>query len=141
MRISIFPVIALGAFAVTSCAAEGPASSPKPLTEKQANRLDKALKGKVAGEPVNCITNFRSTSFTRISDDILLYRVSGRLVYQNRLRNSCPGMARDDDIIVMRVYGSRNCKGDIFTLVDRTGGFSGASCTLGQFTPYRPAKG
>ena len=141
MRISILPIVALGAFAVTSCVAEGPASSPKPLTEKQAKKLDKALKGKVAGEPVNCIPNFPNSGFTRISDDILLYRHSGRLVYQNRLRSTCPGLARNDDIIVTRVFGGRYCKGDLITLVDRTSGFPGPSCTLGQFTPYRPAEG
>jgi len=141
MRSSVYPIVALAAFVTASCTAEGPASSPKPLTEKQAEKLDKALKGKVAGKPVNCITNIRSTSFTRVSDDILLYRQSRRLVYQNRLGSSCPGLARDDDIIVTRVYGSRYCKGDIITLVDRNSGFPGPSCTLGQFIPYRPAEG
>ena len=72
-----------------------------------------------------------------VSDDILLYRVSGRLVYKNDLRSSCNGLGRDNDIIVTRTTGTGPCRGDIITLVDRTSGIGGGSCSLGEFTPYR----
>ena len=75
-------------------------STPKPLTEKQSAVLMKELSGKVAGAPVNCISDFNATNTIRVSDDILLYRVSGRLVYQNKLRSACSGLARYNDIIV-----------------------------------------
>ena len=112
-------------------------STPKPLTDKQSALLAKALNGKVAGEPVNCISDFNATNLIRVSDDILLYRVSGRLVYQNRLRSSCPGLARDSDIIVSEQFGSQKCRGDLLKLVDRTSGIQGPVCSLGEFVPYR----
>ena len=112
-------------------------STPKALTEKQAKVLDKQLAGKTPGEPVNCIHNDRSTNLIRVSDDILLYRVSGKLVYKNQLKYGCPGLASDNDIIVTETIGSQYCEGDIVKLVDRTSGMQGPSCSLGEFTPYR----
>ena len=115
-------------------------STPQPLTDKQSMVLSKQLAGKVAGEPQNCINDFNNTNLVRVSDDILIYRVSSRLVYENRLRYSCPGLARDNDIIVTEQFGSQRCKGDIFRLVDRTSGIQGPTCSLGEFVPYRTDK-
>lgn len=116
-------------------------STPKALTEKQAKVLDKQLAGKVAEAPVDCINNDHATNLVRVSDDILLYRTSGRLVYKNQLKGSCPGLARDSDIVVTETFGSKYCKGDLVRLVDRTSGIPGPTCLLGEFTPYRKPKG
>ncbi len=115
-------------------------STPKPLTDKQSTLLSKELTGKVAGKPVNCISDFNATNMVRISDDILLYRVSGNLVYKNNLRSSCPGLARDNDIIVSEQFGGQKCRGDLLKLVDRTSGIPGPVCSLGEFVPYRKDK-
>ena len=112
-------------------------STPKPLTDKQAQLLEKQLGNKVAGKPVNCISDFNGTNLIRVSDDILLYRVSGNLVYQNKLRSSCPGLARDNDIIVTEQFSSQKCRGDLVRLVDRVSGIQGPVCSLGEFVPYR----
>ncbi len=115
-------------------------STPTPLTDKQTERLQKELAGKVAGTPVNCISDFNATNTIRISDDVLLYRVSRNLVYKNNLRSSCPGLARDSDIIVSEQFGSQKCRGDFLKLVDRTSGIPGPVCSLGEFVPYRKDK-
>lgn len=115
-------------------------STPVPLTEKQSAVLMKELNGKVAGKPVNCISDFNTQSMIRVSDDILLYRVSSRLVYRNNLRSSCSGLARDNDIIVSEQFGGQKCRGDLLRLVDRTSGIPGGFCSLGEFTPYRADK-
>ena len=133
-----FATFALTASLLAACAPVD--STPMPLTEKQSATLAKQLGGKVAGEPVNCISDFQSTNLIRVSDDILLYRVSGNLVYENRLRYSCPGLARDDDIIVSEQFGSQKCRGDIIKLVDRYSGIQGPVCSLGEFVPYRKDK-
>jgi hypothetical protein len=112
-------------------------STPEPLTEKQTALLAKELDGKTPGKPVNCISDFQGTNVIRISDNILLYRVSGNLVYKNNLRSTCPGLARDDDIIVSEQFGSQKCRGDLLKLVDRTSGMQGPVCSLGEFVPYR----
>jgi hypothetical protein len=100
----------------------------------------KELNGKVAGKPVNCISDFNTQNTIRVSDDILLYRVSSRLVYRNNLRSSCSGLARDHDIIVSEQFGGQKCRGDLLRLVDRTSGMTGGICSLGEFVPYRAEK-
>jgi Family of unknown function (DUF6491) len=115
-------------------------SAPAPIAEKEAKLLEKELKGKVAGEPVNCISRIGQDNMIRISDDMLLFRQSGRLIYQNKLRSSCPGLARDNDIVVTETYGGQLCRGDLLRLVDRTSGIPGPVCSLGEFVPYRKAE-
>ncbi|UNU43315.1 hypothetical protein EAO27_11775 [Sphingopyxis sp. YF1] len=127
---------------VAGCAPAGTAApGAEALTPKQAKLLDKQLGGKVPGEPVRCISNAASNETIRVSDDILLYRQSGRLVYRNDLRGSCPGLARDSDIMVVRQFGSQTCAGDFFHLVDRSSGIRGPTCVLGDFVPYRKPAG
>jgi hypothetical protein len=135
--------VTLAAACLSGCA---PAGSVEPtaaaLNPKQAALLDKQLAGKVAGEPVHCLnSSARSYDTIRVSDDILLYRASGRLVYRNTLSGSCPGLARDHDIMVVRSYGTGTCKGDIFHLVDRSSGMRGPTCIFGEFVPYRKPAG
>jgi hypothetical protein len=127
--------------ALAGCTASSAESTPAPLTDKQAKLLEKQIGGKVAGEPVRCISNFGQQNIIRVSDDMLLYRASGRLVYQNRLQSSCPGLASDRDIIVTEQYGGQQCRGDLVRLVDRVGGIPGPVCILGNFVPYRKTTG
>jgi hypothetical protein len=146
MRIAGLSTIGFSALAAVGLGACAPAGSVEPgaaaLTPKQAERLDKELAGKVAGEPVNCLNGAgRNFNTIRVSDDIILYRASGKLVYRNTLRGSCPGLARDDDIMVVRSYGAGTCRGDFFHLVDRASGIRGPTCVFGEFIPYRTAKG
>ena len=135
MKLAVFDLPAMFA---ASCAPVD--STPKPLTDKQSITLAKQLDGKVAGQPVNCISDYNATNMIRISDNILLYRVSGNLVYQNNLRSSCPGLGRDNDIVVSEQFGGQKCRGDLIRLVDRTSGIQGPACSLGEFVPYRKDK-
>ena len=127
---------------VVGCA---PAGSGEPgaaaLTPKQTELLDKHLAGKVPGEPLKCLPNYRSNDTIRVSDNILLYRSGGNLVYRNDLRSSCPGLARDSDIMVVRQFGSSTCAGDFFHLVGRSSGIRGPTCVFGEFVPYRKPAG
>ncbi len=137
-KTAAFILVSLAPIALSACAAGQQSAEAEPLTPRQLAVLDRELGGKVAGEPVSCIPSTSSSTQTiRVSDSVLLYRVSGRLVYKNDLRSSCPGLARDNDVIVSRISGSGPCRGDIIRLVDRASGIGGASCSLGEFTPYR----
>ena len=125
---------------LSACAPMGGASTgAAALNPTQLALMERHLGGKVAGRPVSCIPSNSVDQTIRVSDSILLYRVSGRLVYKNDLRGTCPGLARDNDVIVSTVHGTGPCRGDIIHLVDRTSGMQGPSCVLGDFTPYRPA--
>ena len=125
--------------ALAGCAYGDADTAPAPIRDKEAKILAKELKGKVAGEPRNCI-NSRGVDAIRISDDMLLYRESGRLVYQNKLRGPCPGLTRGDDIMVTESFSGQLCRGDLIRLVDRTSGIQGPVCSLGEFVPYRKVK-
>ena len=125
--------------ALAGCAYGDADTAPAPIRDKEAKILAKELKGKVAGEPRNCI-NSRGVDAIRISDDTLLYRESGRLVYQNKLRGPCHGLTRGDDILVTESFSGQLCRGDLIRLVDRTSGIQGPVCSLGEFVPYRKAK-
>lgn len=138
MRTLNIAALLSGLAMVASCAPVD--STPVPLTEKQSIVLAKQLDGKVAGAPQRCIADFHADNLIRISDDMLLYRVSSKLVYQNNLKGTCSGLARDSDIIVTEQFGSQKCNGDIIRLVDRTSGMQGGFCSLGDFVPYRKEK-
>ncbi len=133
---TIIAAIALP-LALGACAAGQRSAEAEALTPDQLAILDRHLGGKVAGEPVSCLPSRSASETIRVSDNVLLYRASGRLVYKNELRGRCPGLARDDDIIVSRVNGPGPCRGDIIHLVDRASGMQGPSCVLGDFVPYR----
>lgn len=109
---------------------------PKPLTDKQAATLDKALAGKVAGEKMSCINREPQTSLTVVSNSVLLYRVNRKLVYRNDLIGSCNGLAYGDTMIV-RSYGSQLCRGDLTTSANLMTGMTTGACALGDFVPYR----
>lgn len=130
----------VSSLALAGCAYGDADTAPAPIREKEAKTLARELKGKVAGEPRNCISNIPHVDTIRISDDTLLYRESGRLVYVNTLRSPCPGLRRDSDIIVTESLGGQLCRGDIIRLVDRISGIQGPICSLGEFVPYRKAK-
>lgn len=140
-KLKLVCAAALMAAAMPAIAGCAPAGSGTPgaeaLSPKQAERLNKQLAGKVPGEAVRCLPNNYGMDSIRISDNILLYRQSGRLVYRNDLRNSCPGLGRDSDIMVVRQFGNQTCRGDFFHLVDRSSGIRGPTCVFGDFVPYR----
>jgi hypothetical protein len=122
---------------LAGCVQTDAQSVPLALDKDQSKLLGKLLDGKIAAAPVNCISTFDADNIIRVSDDLLLFRQSGKLVYQNRLRAPCPGLADDDDILVTEQFGSQKCSGDLIRLVDRISGFQGPSCILGDFIPYR----
>ena len=135
---NVFITLGISASAlITGCSMSDTQSTPMALTEKQSKLLTKQIGGKVAGKAVSCISSAQNTNIIRVSDDMLLYKVSGRLVYQNRLKSPCPGLASDRDIMVTEQFGSQQCRGDIIKLVDRIGGIPGPFCSLGDFVPYR----
>ncbi|NWK98536.1 hypothetical protein DM806_23305 [Sphingobium lactosutens] len=113
---------------------------PRPLTDKQAAELDKALAGKVPGEKTSCINREPQTNLTVISNNVLLYRVSKKLVYKNELIGSCNGLTYGDTMIV-RSFGSQLCRGDFTTTANLQTGMTSGACALGDFIPYRTPPG
>ena len=97
--------------------------------------LDRALAGRVAGNPVQCLSTSRADSPQVFGDRVLLYRDGGRL-WRNDLPEACPGLD-DDAIIVTEVYGGQLCRNDQFYTLQRgRSGIPGPRCRLGRFTPW-----
>jgi hypothetical protein len=101
-------------------------------------QLQKALAGRVAGKPVNCISLSGTDGSQIIDGKAIIYRVGGKL-YVNEPRSGAETL-RDDDILVTRTFGSQLCSIDPVQLIDRASRFPHGFVSLGQFTPYSRVK-
>ena len=98
--------------------------------------LDRALAGRVAGKPLNCIPNYRATDMQIIDDYTIIFK-DGRTVYLQMPDHGCPGIANHSNVLVNRPMGtSQLCSGDINHLIDPSTGMAGGSCVFRDFVPY-----
>jgi hypothetical protein len=100
--------------------------------------LAKVLEGRVAGEPVNCISLARIQN-VRIIDRTALVYEAGRTVYVNRPRDGARWLD-DWSMLVTKPTGSQLCSLDMVRLHDRSGGFQRGFVHLGEFVPYKRVK-
>jgi hypothetical protein len=127
---NLLPVL-LGAAAMTAVPAEaGQRRSPE-------QQLEQALRGRVAGPPVDCI-NLRSVRNSRIINRTAILFDAGGTIYVNRPRAGAETLA-DWDTQVVRPFGQRLCTVDTITMVDPASGFFRGTVFLGEFVPYRRA--
>ena len=109
------------------------AASAETRVERGEARLAKMLEGRVAGEPVNCISTFRSNDLQVIEKVGVVYD-AGDTVYVSRPSN--PEALGAFDVPVFRRMGSQLCSTDQVRTIDRTGGFVTGVVFLGEFVPY-----
>lgn len=105
--------------------------------ESNEARLAKMLEGRTAGEPVNCITTFRSDKLEVIEYVGLVYD-AGDVIYVSRPSN--PETLRRDDVVVINRFGSQLCHTDIIRTVDRQGGYHTGVLFLEKFVPWKKAE-
>lgn len=129
--------IAMLASAIVGLCACATASEPEQRSARAQQSYDRALAGKVAGEPVRCLPLYRSNDMVAIDETTILFR-DGRTIYVNHPLGSCGGLGRFNYTLVTRTFGSNLCRGDIARVVDLTTGVHRGSCALGDFVPYRP---
>ena len=99
--------------------------------------LERALAGRVAGEPVRCIMLRPSTQSTIIDDTAILFRV-GNTIYVNRPRAGAESLDRSDTLVHRQFGGtSQLCSIDTMRTVDLHTGFMTGIVFLGEFVPYR----
>lgn len=124
IRIALFaPLIAL---AVPALADEA----------KGEAELAELLEGRVAGEPVKCLTTARRDGAQIVNGTAFVFR-DGATLYVNR-----PAGARVldwNDLPVFRQFGTSLCANDQVELRDRYSLFPGPVLLLGEFVPYRRA--
>jgi hypothetical protein len=128
------PAILLVAACAATAAASGQSGAGRTDARQQA-RFERTLAGLTPGTPLRCL---RRDQFNEIRsfDGTILYVAGRNRVYRNNVVGTCPGLRRDD-IVVVKTFGGRYCSGDIVQTRARTGGMLTGSCSLGEFTPYR----
>lgn len=114
----------LGAFA---------AQAAEPV-DREAE-LSRALRGRVAGEPVDCIDLHRVRSSRIITDTAIIYDAGG-VVYVNRPRNGADEL-NQWDAMVTRTPTTRLCSVDVVRMVDQGTQTLTGVVFLGDFVPYR----
>ncbi|MET0240446.1 MAG: hypothetical protein ABW184_11180 [Sphingobium sp.] len=136
MRKMIMAVIAsAGILAATSAPA---ANHDKERNAKYEAALAKAIEGRVAGKPVDCI-QLRDIRSSRIIDDTAIVYDVGRTVYVNRPTSGATFLD-SSDILVTDTRSSQLCSIDIVRLLDGSSRMMRGSVGLGKFVPYTKPK-
>ena len=97
--------------------------------------LARALEGRVAGEPVNCIDLHRVRSSRIIPNTAIIYNAGGTL-YVNRPRAGARSL-NNWDALVTRTPSTRLCSIDSVRLVEPNTGMMTGVVMLDEFVPYR----
>lgn len=111
-----------------------PAQAAKPAEV----RLAKALEGRQAGKPVDCIPLHQIQSTEIFERTAILYRVGSKL-YLNRPTSGVNFLDRND-VLVTDTHSSNLCSIDIVRLLDSSSRMQSGSLGLGKFVPYTKPK-
>ncbi|HWV60100.1 MAG TPA: hypothetical protein VN034_05570 [Sphingopyxis sp.] len=126
------------ALIAAAAVAAAPAATAREKLEPEAE-LAKLLEGRVAGEPQDCISLSTARSSQIIDKTAIVYK-AGSTYWVNRPRGGAASLD-DDDILVTRLTGSQLCSIDTVELRDRASRMYSGFVSLGEFVPYRHAKG
>lgn len=118
----------LGTVAVLAAPAQAQRHSPEA-------QLARALEGRVAGAPVDCI-NLRQVRSSRVINDTAILYDAGGTIYVNRPRSGADSL-NQWDTQVQRPFNNRLCSVDTVRMVDLQSGFMTGIVFLGDFVPYR----
>ena len=114
--------------------AAAPASAARLAPEAE---LEKALEGRVAGEPVRCINLSRVNGTQIIAGTAILYRIGGT-IYVNRPAGGARSLD-SWDVLVTRTFSSELCSREVVELRDSPRLTPNGMVFLGEFVPYRKA--
>jgi len=114
------------------------AAAPAAPRDREA-QLERALEGRVAGEPVDCI-NLQRVRGTRIIPDTAIVYEVGNVLYVNRPRAGARSLD-ETDTLVSRPFNNRLCSVDTVQLYDMSARMTHGVVFLGDFVPYRRVDG
>ena len=101
---------------------------------KGEEQLARMLEGRVAGEPTDCIRSFPNQPVRTIEETAYVYG-RGNTIYVQRTRRP-EDIDRDDIVVVRRFEGTRLCRMDFVTTIDRFNGFFTGGIQFAEFVPY-----
>ena len=120
--------VTLGALLLSTAGAH---AAPRLNPEQQ---LARALQGRVAGEPVDCV-NLQNIKSTQIIDRTAIIYDAGSTIYVNRPRHA---QSLDQwDTLVTNLHSSRLCSIDVVQLYDGSSRTWTGAVFLSDFVPYR----
>lgn len=97
--------------------------------------LARALEGRVAGEPVDCV-NLRQVRSTRVIPNTAILYDAGGTIYVNRPESGADELNRWDTMVT-RLHSSQLCNIDTVRMVDTSTHTMTGIVFLGDFVPYR----
>lgn len=126
--------LALAAVMLSVCA-----SAQAGDGKTQEEKLAKALEGRTAGAPVDCI-NQRDIRNTRIFDRIaILYEMNNGTYYLNRPTSGASSLSWGD-VLVTDTHSNQLCSIDIVKLYDNGTHMQSGFVGLDKFVPYTKPK-
>jgi hypothetical protein len=124
-------LLVLGALVASCSAAPLPAA-----TSAQMSRAAQLLAGKVAGPPVNCISELRTRDMTWLDNSTVAFKAGSNRVYVNHFEGGCDNPGGRYAMTTRQVGTAQLCRGDIAGLIDSMSHTNMGSCVFGDFIPY-----
>lgn len=134
--------LALSLLATACVLAAAPSEARTSAAERSAAaeaKLARALEGRVAGKPVDCLTLHDIRSSRIIDRTAILYETVGGTLYVNRPESGSSSLRRDD-VMLTDTHSSRLCSIDIVRLYDNGTWMQTGFVGLGEFVPYRKVR-
>ena len=101
-------------------------------------KLAQVLEGRVAGAPVDCLTQRDIRSTRIINRTAIVYETRGGTLYVNRPEAGAQSLSHWD-VLVTDTRSPRLCGIDVVHLYDSTARMRNGFVSLGEFIPYRKA--
>jgi len=129
----VLAALAIALPAPTAAQDEAGSAPVEEMTEGE-KRLAEMLEGRVAGEPQNCIRDFRNQRMTTIEGTAYVYG-RGKTIYVQRTQNP-ESIDRSDALVARRFGATQICRQDIHTTIDPVLGFFTGAVFFEDFIPY-----
>jgi len=119
--------------AAAALIASGAQAAPRLTPEQQ---LSKALEGRVAGKPVDCIYLHEIRSSRIFDRTAILYELSNGTYYVNRPEGGVSSLTWDK-VLVTDTHSPQLCSIDIVRLYHNSPWMQAGFVNLGKFVPYK----
>ena len=115
---------------------------PMQRSARAEDTIRRALAGKVAGRPIDCLPSYSRDNMEVVDDYTILFHDGGNRTFLQAPRGGCAPLGSGHYTLVTTLHGSSSlCRGDISQVVDLPSGMTVGSCAMDSFIPYtRPGR-
>lgn len=122
---------------VASCT-NAPPPSAEARTPSQQSNYDRAVGGKVAGKPMDCLPTYQQNDMSVIDGRTVAFRVGQGTAYLVHFTPGCELLDAGHYALLSRQFGSAQlCRGDIQQVVDIMNRTTVGSCSVADIVPYK----